>query len=164
MDSEAEIIIAFVFKRSGKKELKGSEIYLPLSIDLGWFSTKEAQNFVNYAVNQKFLIKKKDLLAPSFDVEKITIPIGFYPSKPTFVEGKKDLKEEKSNVIDAVMHRISEKTNQDPKDIAEEIKQIELDKKILPEAATLFAAKKYNIDLEDFFEPIKNKILRESGE
>ncbi len=80
MNSEAQIIISFLFKRSGKDELKDSEIYLPLSLELGWFSAREARDFVTYAIEQKLLVKKGALLTPGFDVKKILVPVGFYPS------------------------------------------------------------------------------------
>ena len=161
MDSEVKIIIAFLFNRSGKNELKESEIYLPLSIELGWFSTKEAHELVQYALKQKLLIKKDGLLTPSFDIEKINVPIGFYPSKKTFVNGGK-IKE--NNVMDTIVHRIVEKKNQDHKEIIEEIKQVASEKNILPEVAALLVAKECNIDIEDGFEPVENKILRENEE
>ena len=161
MDSEAEIIIAFLFNRSGKNELKESEIYLPLSIELGWFSTKEAHELVQHALKQKLLIKKDGLLTPSFDIEKINVPIGFYPSKKTFVNGGKI---EENNVMDTIVHRIVEKKNQDHKEIIEEIKQVASEKNILPEVAALLVAKECNIDIEDGFEPVENKILRENEE
>ena len=161
MDSEAEIIIAFLFNRSGKNELKESEIYLPLSIELGWFSTKESHEFVNHALKQKLLIKKEGILTPSFDIEKIKVPIGFYPLKKTFVNGGKI---EENKVMDIIVHLIVEKKNQDRKEIIEEIKQTALKKNILPEVAALLVAKEYNIDIEDSFEPVENKLLRESEE
>ena len=90
MNSEEEIIIAFLFKRSGKNELKESEIYLPLALELGWFSSQQASNFVKHALGKKLLVKKRDLISPNFDIEKTKIPVGFYPSKTSF-----DIKQER---------------------------------------------------------------------
>ena len=163
MNSEAEVIIAFLFKRSGKTKLKESEIYLTLSIELGWFSNIESKEFVRYVVQQKLLIKKDDFLTPSFDIEKINIPIGFYPSKKDFVDEENDLNlDDEKSVIAIVVHRIVEKTNQNSKNIAKEIKQLETEKNILPEVAALLLAKDYNTDIEDIFESVENKILIEN--
>lgn len=164
MNSEAKIIIAFLFKHSGKKKLKEAEIYLPLSIELRWFSTKESHEFVNHALMQKLLIKKEDLLIPSFDIEKINIPIGFYPSKKIFAEEKNEIKENKTNVIDTIICRIIEKKNQDRKEIIEEITQITLEKNVRPEVAALLVGKECNVDIKDSFELVENKILRENEE
>ena len=90
MDPEAKIIIAFLFNRSGKTELKDSEFYLPLSMELGWLSVKESQEFIKYAIERELLIKKDDLLRPNFPFEKIIIPLGFATSKKLFSEKKID--------------------------------------------------------------------------
>ena len=55
MNSEWEIIIAFLFKRSGREELSFSDLYLTLSIDLNWFTPEDAKAFVNMAIKQKLL-------------------------------------------------------------------------------------------------------------
>ena len=84
MDSEVKIIIAFLFKRSGKEELSLSELYLPLSMGFQWFTPKQAKDFVNHAVQQKLLSKKGDVLKPNFEYKKIVVPLGFRPSKESF--------------------------------------------------------------------------------
>jgi hypothetical protein len=160
MTSEAEIIIAFLFKRSGKNELKEAEIYLPLSIDLGWFSNRESHEFINHVLTQKLLIKKDGLLIPNFDIEKINIPLRFYPSKKTFAKEEKIVEE--YNVMDTIVNRIAEKKNQEYKKIIGEIEKISSEKNVLLEIAALLYAKECDIDIEDIFEFVENKILREN--
>ncbi len=164
MNSEAQIIISFLFKRSGKDELKDSEIYLPLSLELGWFSAREARDFVTYAIEQKLLVKKGALLTPGFDVKKILVPVGFYPSTKSFTIEKTDVKvEEEPAAVDVVVQRIVEKADIDPKDILEEIKQIEVEKNIISDVALLFIAKKYNVDVNDCFDSIEKAIFKENA-
>ena len=165
MNSESHIIISFLFKRSGKDKLKESEIYLPLSIELGWFSSREARAFVAYAIKQKLLIKKDGLLTSSFDVEKIRIPVGFYPSKKSFATEKTDEKvEEEQGITDVAVQYIVEKADGDPKDIFEEIKQVVTEKNIIFDVALLFIAKKYNIDMSSYFDFVEKTIFRENEE
>ena len=165
MNSEVQIIISFLFKRSGKNKLKESEIYLPLSLELGWFSARESREFVTYALQQKLLVKKEELLAPSFDVEKFTAPIGFYPSKKSFTVEKSESKEdEEQDVVDVVVQRIVEKTDKEPKDIFEEVKQAETEKNIISEVAVLLVAKKYNVDMNDCFDSAEDAVFRENEE
>ena len=158
MDSEEEIVFAFLFKRSGRKQLKESEIYLPLSLELGWFSTKEARKYVEEAIKQKLLVKKEGFLTPSFDVEKINIPVGFSPIKST-LEVKKTTDED---VFQEIVNRIVEKTNKQHDEIIKIIKQIQVEKKILPEVAALLFAKENNILVEDVFNSVEKKIFREN--
>jgi len=79
MGSDANIIIAFLYKRSGKEELSFSELYLILSMELNWFTPDDAKTFVNMAIKQKLLIKKGELIKPNFDFRKIVVPVGFVP-------------------------------------------------------------------------------------
>jgi len=163
MDSEAEIIIAFLFKRSGKTELKESEIYLPLSIELGWFSSQQAHNFVTSALKQNLLKAKGSLLTPTFAVENVAIPVGFYPSKTSFeTEEEGKTKEEKKSVLDMIIQCISKKTNQNEKDLREKVKEIEEEKGILPEVATLVVAKEYDVDVEEYLAQVEHILLREN--
>lgn len=161
MDSEIERTIAFLFKRSGKNKLKESEIYLPLSIELRWFSTKQAHEFIKQAINQKILIKKGELLAPNFDIDRINVPFGFYPSKEIFTEEKNFKKE---NVMDILVRHIVEKTNQTHKEVLERISQFESEKNVVSEVAALLVAKESDIKTDGVFEIIEQNIFRENEE
>ena len=55
MPSESEIIIAFLFKRSGKAKLSFSDLYLTLSMDLNWFTPDDAKSFLNLTLKQNLL-------------------------------------------------------------------------------------------------------------
>ena len=160
MNSESKIIISFLFKRSGKDKLKESEIYLPLSLELGWFSAREAKGFVTYALQQKLLVKKDGLLTPSFDVEKITAPVGFYPAEKSFAIEKTELKEEELNIIDVIVKQIVEKTGKESEDIFKEIKQVETEKNILPDVAVLLVAKENGVALDNWFDLVEKSLFK----
>jgi hypothetical protein len=160
MHTEAKIIIAFLFNRSGKPALKESELYLPLSMELGWFSTKEAQEFVAYAVEQGLLVKKDGTLHPTFPIETITIPVGFAPKKKTFAKKKEQPKEE--TIIENIASRISEKTGRDTAEVREEITRVASEKKILPEVAALFVARKYDLPCEEWYDAVETILFKGS--
>jgi hypothetical protein len=162
MNSEEEIIIAFLFKRSGKNALKEAEIYLPLSIELGWFSTKESQEFITYALHQHILIKKGGLLTPNFDIEKIRIPLGFFPSKKTF--SIEDTLEENKKIVPDIAKKIAEDKNQDFKQIIKQIKQLAIEKNIVAEIAALLVAKQHNVDITSYFSSVETNIFTENEE
>ena len=158
MESEAKIIIAFLFNRSGKTALKDTELYLPLSMELGWFSTKEAQEFVKYSLKKELLIKKDGLLHPNFPVEKTSIPVGFTPTKNLFSE--KTHEEKKENILEGIIAQISAQTNRSYQDILKEITSEGREKNILPEVAVLYLARKYNIDMTDWYDAVEQKLFK----
>jgi hypothetical protein len=162
MTSELETIIAFLFKRSGKEELTPSDLYLPLSMDLQWFTPNQAKTFVNMALQQKLLIKNEGKLKPSFDYEKIVVPVGFRPSKKPIEE--KEVKQEKLDAIKTIMARIVEKTGQDEQSVVEKIKDLEKGKNVSLEVATLLVSKEYDVDVDDCFDEIEESLFIENKE
>ena len=82
MYTEEKIILTFIYKRSGKEQLSITEIYLPLSIELGWYSTTDAQLFIQHCLKHNLLKQTKKGIQPAFDIAAIQIPNGFTPKKP----------------------------------------------------------------------------------
>ena len=159
MDSEVKIILTFLFKRSGKKQLSFSELYLTLSIDLNWFTPDDAKKFVNEALEKKILTKKKDLITPSFDIEKVSVPVGFYPSKRVFIEEEPIEVKEEIDLLNQIIKKIAKKVKLKDQDILNKIKKIEEEKKVTTEVAALLFGKENDLDLSEFFENIENKIF-----
>jgi len=160
MPSETEIIIAFLFKRSGKSKLNFSDLYLTLSMNLNWFAPEDAKAFVNSALKQKLLTKKGESLQPNFDYDKIVVPVGFTPSKQVFEVKKVEKRDEKEEaVLNKIIKRLAKKTDLDSKQITEKINKIAREKNITTEVAALLSGKEYALSLEDFFEKVENKIF-----
>ena len=156
MVSEAETIIAFVFKRSGKKEISFSMFYLTLSMDLNWFTPNDAKKFIQKALTEKLLIQKKELLRPSFDVEKIDIPIGFTPSGKIVFEEKKE-----GSVLTKIIKKISKETGSPEEKVLRKINNLEKEKNIVSEIAALILGRENNVDVSEFLPEIERKIFEE---
>jgi hypothetical protein len=160
MDSEAKIILAFLFNRSGKTGLTEAELYLPLSMELGWFSTKEAQQFVKYAIKKDLVVKKEGVLSPNFPLDTIKIPVGFTPSKKMFSESSDDRKEK--NIIEEIAAQIFEQTHQDTIAVAEEIKKEEREKNLLAEVAALYVARKHGVEVSGWYPFVEKLFVTEN--
>jgi hypothetical protein len=159
MVSENEIIIAFLFKRSGKEKISFSELYLGLSMDLNWFSPEDAKKFLNDAIKKKLLVKENDQISLSFDINKITIPLGFSPSKSVFSEKKNKEVVEELNILDQIVKRIHEKTNLKEAQIFDKINESSKEKNLLEEIAALLVGKEFEIEINDFLKEIEDKII-----
>ena len=158
MESDAEIIIAFIFKRSGKQKLKLSEFYLPLSMQLNWFSPREAKDFAKTAIKQKLLKEKEGIVYPAFGINQIKIPVGFHPTKQVFKIKEKPDEKTKASLPEQIVEAISQKIDSDKKTIVEKINQIEQEKNVTFELAALLFGKECGIVLEDFYEKIRENI------
>ncbi len=159
VDSETKIILSFLFKRSGKEELTASELYLPLSMDLKWFTPNQAKAFVNTALQQKLLEKKDGKITPCFDYNNVVIPVGFSPTKQAVLE-----KETKPEAMKTIIVRISEKSGLDETSVCEKITQTSDEKNISSGVAALLVAKEYDVDFMDCFEELEKEVFRENTE
>lgn len=165
MASEEKIIIAFLFKRSGKGALTISEFCLSLSMDLNWFPPTQAKDFVKQALQRRILMKEGNKIRPNFDWKNIAVPVGFRPSPQIFEEEEKEEgQKETPDMTNMLVQRIVEKTAKDQQSVVEQIKAIEREKNICFEIAALVVGKEYNVSLDDYFEEIEGKLFRESRE
>jgi hypothetical protein len=159
MTSDAEIIIAFLYKRSGKEELGFSDLYLNLSMELNWFTPADAKAFVNTSIKQKLLIEKGDLIKPNFDINKIVVPVGFIPSRNIFE--KKEVKViEDEDFFKKIIRQIADKTKLDEKQIIGKIEDIAKAREITKEVAALLLGKDHNILFKEFYEEIEERIVK----
>jgi hypothetical protein len=135
-------------------------MYLPLSMNLKWFSPKQAQNFVDLALAKKLLIKKKDLLIPNFDYKQVVIPVGFHPSDQIIEDKKETVKEEEENIVDRIIMMIADKTNLDKEEIVKKINIVEKEKNITTEVAAILIGKESDVDVSVFYDEIEEAIFR----
>jgi len=159
MASEHEIILAFLFKRTGKQRPSYSELYLDLSMNLNWFSPEDAKKFLNDAIKKKLLIKEGESVSASFEINKIEIPMGFTPSKKIFFEKKRQKDLDEKNTFGKIVKRICDKTNLGENEVINKINAISKEKNLLIEIGALLVGKDYDLDLSDFFEEIDEKIF-----
>lgn len=157
MEAEARIIIAFLFKRSGKTRLTKAELYLPLAMELGWFSTKEAQEFVTYSMTHGLLAEKEEALQPTFAIETIVIPVGFTPSKGLFHQ--QHGAEQKGNILERIIVRICSQSPQSQNEVLEQIRKEEKEKNLLPEIAAMYVARKHHVDISEFYKDVENIVF-----
>jgi hypothetical protein len=75
-------VIAFLYNRSGKVEMTAQELRLAMSMDLRWFTPKEAEEVVDNFQNKRLLTRKgSGGLRPAFNYKKLTLERDFHPDK-----------------------------------------------------------------------------------
>jgi hypothetical protein len=129
-------------------------------MELSWFSTKEAQQFVKYAMKRELVMKKDGMLSPNFPLDTIKIPVGFTPSKKIFSETTDDKKGE--DIIEEIVFQIFEQTHQDKTEIQKEIKREGAEKNLLAEVAALYIARKHGVDVSEWYSVIEKSIVKEN--
>ncbi len=154
MTTERHIIIAFLYHRSGKTVLTESELYLSLSMDLGWMTTGDAQAFVHEAIKDNLLIPTDNGLSPAFDVTTIIIPSGFTPKKKLAKPASMP-----RSLLDQIVAQISHEVDLPQTAIAAEVAMLADEKSVIPEVAALWVARHHNCDISGFYEAIEATLL-----
>ena len=158
MNSEEEIVISFVFKRSGRNAIPVSQFYLTLSMDLKWYSPAESKEFVENAIKNQLIVKNDDMLSPNFEFKKTNIPLGFRPSIYCLKKNSNEIHDVYENIIVHIMERTSKPRNQ----IIDEIKIIAEEKNINLEVAAFLLSKEYDVRIDKILNEIERDFFRES--
>lgn len=159
MDSEKEIVIAFIFKRSGKKQMGFSEFYLTLSMELNWFNPEDSKKLTNQMIQSGLLVKESEKVTPGFDISNIKIPSGYQPTKDVLKQEKKEQKTTEKDVLTTIIQKIAEKTKKSEKEVLEQIKNIAEERNLIIEVAALIFGKEFDILFDDLHNSVEEKIL-----
>ena len=160
MTDDEKIIISFIFKKNGKEQMKKSEFYLSLSMDLKWFKPEDAKKFTEIQIKKDFLKLKDDEIIPGFDINKIEIPFGYNPPKDIIEKTmKQDLSKNNLNSYEKIIKNIKQKTNKEDDEIKKEIESIIKEKNLTSEIAALLVLKKYETEKLEIPNDIEEKIF-----
>lgn len=160
MNEEAKQVLAFIFKRSGKKILPASDVYLAISMELQWCSPKEAKNFVKNEILSGILIEQDHGVTPSFEVDDVSIPTGFKPSKNFFMnEEVSETDPADVDVVSQMIKRIKNMTNMTENEIKNNIELLAKENVLSEEVAAIFLAKKKKCDIQDLIPLVRNNMF-----
>ena len=166
MENEAKIVLAFLFKRSGKKKLSASDLYLPLSLELKWLSTTEAKEFVERALSEKLLKKTKEGLSLTFDPSPIDVPFGFRPAKESLLKTKSipASKDTLPSEFSLLVKRIASHTRKSTENIEQDIHQYASEMRVLPVVAALYIAARSKVKIDDLVDNVEQALLTKNAE
>jgi len=101
--SELQRSIALLFRRKGKELLTEKEFVFSASMDLRWFSPKEAQKLLDLGLTGGFLQRKNGSIVPTFDTSLIEIPIDYKPGKDIFAHLPSKTQDFFSEIVDRIV-------------------------------------------------------------
>ena len=162
MESEIKKIISFIFKRIGKNQIKKTDFYLSLSVDLKWFSPDKAKELMDFALKNNLLIEKNNMLEPSFKINDISLPFRYEPKISSF-DSKIVIADNEPKNID-FKELIFRKTNFDKikeDEIKKRIEEICINKNLYSNTATLLILKELNIELEEYIKYAEQEIIED---
>jgi hypothetical protein len=153
-NQQVKQIISFILKRSGKKSIAESEIYLILSMELQWCPPQMAKQFISEVQKTDLVQIENGLITPSFTIDKVSIPIDFKPTVEFFKNFKAEEKEMKHTNTDQFLEYLKTSSSLSKEEITNAITKIQDDKNITEHVAMLLFAKKHAIDISNILPEI----------
>jgi hypothetical protein len=145
--------LGYIFRRKGKDELTGKEIVLSASMDLGWFSPKEAQKLLDVSKELRLLTETEEGFKPSFDYKGLDIPLEFKPTERVLkIETQEPL-------FIAIVRKAAEKSCKNRNDIIAQVNRKKEELSIDIEVAALLVAAQYDVSVTEFLDEAQNEIF-----
>ena len=145
--SELQKSIALLFRRKGKDSLTEREFVFSASMELRWFSPKEAQKLLDLGLTGGYLKRMNGGISPTFDYSTIEVPLDYKPGKEIFDNAPKREQDLFSEIVDKIVRSKSV-----PK--REVVSRVNRKQELLGidvEPAALLVASDYGLSVEDSF-------------
>jgi len=136
--------------------MRKNELVYYYSLDRKWMSTEQAGVLLHRAEEEGLLVQKDGVFSPLFDTASITIPIGFKPTSSIF---------ERNDPLAELIDRIAKTRGMTETDVVSEVNRIikeQFDGNLLPAAALVLLAKKYNVPFRDKREGLTGTVKKGS--
>ena len=101
--SEIKRSIAVLFRRKGKDFLTEREFVFSASMDLRWFSPKDAQRLLDAGISGGFLQRKNGNIFPTFDCAEIEVPLDYKPTNDIFEQVAKRNQDLFSEIVEKIV-------------------------------------------------------------
>lgn len=145
--SDLEKSIALLFKRKGKESLTEREFVFSASMDMRWFSPKDAQKLLDVGLTGGLLRKKNGTVSPTFDWEGVDVPLDYKPNKQILEVAPKQDRDLFSEIVDSIV-----RTKSVPK--REVVSKVNKKQEMLGidiEPAALLVASDYGLNVDSSF-------------
>jgi hypothetical protein len=157
--------VAFLFRRSGEAELAEDEFIRQASLDLHWFSPKDARRFLESARALGYLSAggAPRSVRPSFGVEGVEVPLDFRAT-PQMLEGAPEAGP--GAVSEALAAAAASASGLPLDEIWERIRKKQASKLLEPGAAALLVAAEASVTVHPYIARVieeANRAARAAG-
>jgi hypothetical protein len=140
--------IAAPFRHTRKSGMKKNELVYYYALDRKWMSTEQANQLLRRAEEDGLLKQENGMFLPAFDTAAVTIPVGFKPTSAIF---------ERNDPMQELIGRIARVRKVEETEIVAEMNKVireGFDTNLLPPAALVVLAKKYQVSCEDLHDTL----------
>jgi hypothetical protein len=153
MSSEIELALAQVFRKKGKSTLTEKEFVFAASLDLRWFSPKDAQKFLDIGLDSELLSQAGGKIRPTFDYQSMDAPSGYSPSQNLLKASIQP-----KGIFLKLIDRISTEMDKPKKEAISLVNKTQDKMNVDVEVAALIVARSMGIDISPFLDEIEEGV------
>jgi hypothetical protein len=134
--------------------MRKNELVYYYALDRKWMSTEQANLLLHHAEEDGFLSQVNGVFSPRFDIAEISIPVGFRPASSIF---------DRNDPSQELISRIADTQGMQEILVVSEMNRIikeRFDGNLLPVAALVLVAKKYNVPFDDLREDLIESVKK----
>jgi hypothetical protein len=134
--------------------MRKNELVYYYALDRKWMSTEQANLLLQRAEEDGLLGQVNGVFSPRFDIMEIIIPVGFKPTSSIF---------ERNDPSQELIGRIAQAQGMQETEVVAEMNRIikeRFDSNLLPAAALVLLAKKYNVPFKDLREALITNVKK----
>lgn len=142
--SELRKSIAVLYKSKGREELTDKEFVFSASMDLRWFSPRDAQKLLEAGLSGGYLERRNGSIVPTFDYSGVVVPVDYTPPKSALEEGGRKSKDLFTEIVENIV-----RTKAVPK--REVVSRVNKEQEMLGidiEPAALLVASSYGVHID----------------
>jgi len=151
---ELEIVLAAPFRHTRKERLQKNDVIFYLALDRKWMSREQANTLLERALEKGLLTITDGWITPQFDINVVSIPLGYHPSGDLFIEPEP---------TQELLTRIAAQTKRPLQEITAEMNHMIAENfggKLRVEAASILLAKKYHVSFTNLLNPLKEQVMK----
>jgi len=148
------ITLAAPFKHTRKDGMRKNELVYYYAHDRKWMSKEQANLFLQRAEEDGLLSQDQGVYSPRFKISELTIPIGFKPTSTIF---------ERNEPTQELIGRIAKVRGIQETEVVAEMNRIikeGFDGHLLPPAALVILAKKYEVSWADLRDALNQSVKK----
>jgi hypothetical protein len=134
--------------------MRKNELVYYFALDRKWMSTEQANLLLRRAEEDGLLGQENGIYSPRFDISGLTIPIGFKPTSTIF---------ERNEPSQELIGRIAKTRGMQETEVVAEMNRIikeGFDGNLIPAAALVVLAKKYDVPWADLRDALKQSVKK----
>lgn len=154
--------VAFLFRRSAESEIGEEDLARQASLDLHWFSPKDARRFLEVARALGHLKAggKPGTVAPAFDPAAVDLPLDFRIDAAALSRAPSPTPLPRSGVAEDLVAAAASHSGVSPEKVWQDVRGKADDKLLELSVAAALVAREAGVDLAPYFPRIRDELRR----